>query len=123
MLALMTGGISLIFTGSPFGRANNSLPKNRSTRTTRVHAVYEPARQVDISSQIDAQLARAQARLEEIELELEETRQQLWIYESSNQASLVRTRKSRIAQLSKMQIKWLEQLAMLRDHSASSQYR
>jgi len=115
MLALMTGGISLIFTGSPFGRSNNSLPKNRSPRRTRVHAIYEPARQVDISSRIGAQLSRAQARLEEIELELEETRQELWMYESSNQSSLVRTRKLRIAQLSKMRTKWLEQLEMLRD--------
>jgi hypothetical protein len=80
-----------------------------------VHAIYEPARQVDISSRIGAQLSRAQARLEEIELELEETRQELWMYESSNQSSLVRTRKLRIAQLSKMRTKWLEQLEMLRD--------
>lgn len=115
MLALMTGGISLFFTGSPFGRAHNSLPKNRSARTTRVHAVYEPARQVDIASRINAQLSRAQARLEEIELELEQTRQELWMYERSNQSALVRTGRLRIAQLSKMRIKWLEQLAMLRD--------
>lgn len=115
VLALMTGGISLIFTGSPFGRSNTSLPRRRSTRNTRVHGVYELARHVDISSRVGAQIARAHARLEEIELELEENRQELLVYEISNQTSLVRIRKLQIAQLLKMQTKWLEQIEMLRD--------
>lgn len=109
----MTGGISLAFTGSPFGDSDEPSPRVRATRSNRVRAMYDPALQVAIDHRLAAQVARAQTRLVEIELELEQTREELWAYETSNQFSQARTRKLRIAQLAKLRNKWLEQLELL----------
>lgn len=113
VLALMTGGISLAFTGSPFGDSAEPSPRVRATRSNRVRATHDPSLQVAIDRRLATQVARAQTRLVEIELELEQTREELWVYETSNQLSQVRTRKLRIAQLAKLRNKWLEQLELL----------
>lgn len=112
-LAIMTGGISLFFTGSPFGgaaeRPRGSRSSGNKTRSTR----FNPLLQVALPPRLAAQQLSAQQKLTEVDAELESLRQEVWAAESANQAAKVRSGKKRIAQLHMLRKRWVEQLTML----------
>jgi len=112
-LAIMTGGISLFFTGSPFSGAatwpRGSRSSGSKTRSTR----FNPLLQVALPSRLAAQQLGAQQKLAEVEAELEILRQEVWAAENANEAATVRRGKKRIVQLHMIRKRWTEQLTML----------
>jgi hypothetical protein len=109
----MTGGISLFFTGSPFGgaaeRPRGSRGSGSKTRSTR----FNPLLQVALPPRLAAQQLSAQQKLAEVDAELEILRQEVWAAENANEAAIVRRGKKRIAHLHALRMRWAEQLTML----------
>jgi hypothetical protein len=117
LLALMTGGISLFFTGSPFSGADDSPIRSRVRRSKRDDRYFDPRLQISLESRRSAQELRALQRLDEIKFELLSLREEVWAAEISGESPTVRRGTKRIAQLDFLHCKWREQLLMLEQES------
>lgn len=109
----MTGGISLFFTGSPFGGTAERPRGSRSSGSKTRRISFNPLLQVALPSRLAAQQIGAQQKLAEVEAELEILRQEVWAAENANEAAIVRRGKKRIAHLHALRMRWAEQLTML----------
>ena len=109
----MTGGISLFFTGSPFGGAAGRPRGSRSSGSKTRPTNFNPLLQVALPSRLAAQQLGAKQKLAEVEAELEILRQEVWAAENANEAATVRKGKKRIAHLHMLRMRWAEQLTML----------
>ena len=113
LLAVFTGGLSLLFGGSSFGGTTfeHDYPKIRKGRRPR--ASFDARLQVPLSARLLHQLAHAKKKLEEVNKEIEEVNEELWISEQYGMVRDVTARRKRLVQLEKLKIKWSEQTQLL----------
>lgn len=119
LLAVMTGGLSLFFRGSPFSGAAKRPQKTGKSGSTRNRASFVPHLQVALQTRTAAQVQRAQKKVLEVEAELEEVRHDVLIAEQLNRMTQVANGKKRILQLHKLQREWAKQLEMLQAESSA----
>jgi hypothetical protein len=119
LLAVMTGGLSLFFTSSPFGGAAKRPQKTRKSGSTRNRANFVPHLQVALQTRTSTQVQRAQQKVLEVKAELEEVRHDVLIAEQPNRMTQVANGKKRILQLHKLQKEWAKQLEMLQAESSA----
>jgi hypothetical protein len=119
LLAVMTGGLSLFFTGSLFNGAAKHPQKTRKSGSTRNRANFVPHLQVALQTRTSTQVQRAQQKVLEVKAELEEVRHDVLIAEQPNRMTQVANGKKRILQLHKLQKEWAKQLEMLQAESSA----
>jgi len=116
-LAVMTGGVSLLFRGGPApttGGGRASRPSRYVKKASRARWV-NPAPQVDLPTRTANQISEAKAKLTRLRREIRETEVEITLAKQSRDASGVSKLAKNLKELRHFENQWKKQLSLLQD--------